>query len=185
MPLSLFIPPQNSQPILINKQLKYPAISFFLVKEPQFLHLFFIWHGFPFHFSSYDSFDMPQFFCKCYKTQHRTEAVLWLCQHSEAVYFPYSEHYTFANLALNCSGAFSSQVTVLAHIMFIVKCNPWIISHDLLFSLFILPSQMQAFPFILSQSHLINFRAILQSVFCGVYKLGRRRRRKRHTLTPQ
>lgn len=52
-------------------------------------------------------------------------------QHSVTVYFPYSEHYTFANLALNCSRAFSSQVPVLAYIMFAIKYNPWIISHEL------------------------------------------------------
>lgn len=52
-------------------------------------------------------------------------------QHSVAVYFPYSEHYTFANLALNCSKAFISQVPVLAYRIFAIKYNPWMISHEL------------------------------------------------------
>lgn len=52
-------------------------------------------------------------------------------QHSVTVYFPYSEHYTFANLALNCSRVFISQVPVLAYIIFAIKYNPWIISHEL------------------------------------------------------
>lgn len=36
-------------------------------------------------------------------------------------FFSYSEHYTSANLALNCIGFFGSQVTLLAHIMFTVN----------------------------------------------------------------
>lgn len=51
------------------------------------------------------------------------ETALQLCldQCRETIFFSYSEHYTSANLALNCIGFFGSQVTLLAHIMFTVN----------------------------------------------------------------
>lgn len=50
------------------------------------------------------------------------------------IFFPYFEHYTSANLTLNCIGFFSSQVTLLAHRIKSAK-TPRSFSHGLLFSL--------------------------------------------------
>lgn len=82
-------------------------------------------------------------------------------QHSVAVYFPYSERYTFANLALNCSKAFISQVPVLAYRIFAIKYNPWSFHMNSVQPVHSPPIPDICISIFLIQSHLINCRAIL------------------------